>query len=164
MTNADWERRKQFIGFTKEDEDILHELHLVARAYADQVLEELYRRWLAFPEMRRFFENDATLRHVKSAQRAYFIRLTSGKYDLEYAEHRLRIGCVHKFVGLTPRWYMGAYAIYLEIVLPRVLSAFEYDRIKQHRAVSALTKLISLDQELALMSYYHRDAQPSDPH
>lgn len=118
----------------------------------------------AFPEIRGFLENDATLRHVKSAQRAYFIRLTSGKYDLEYAENRLRIGCVHKFVGLTPRWYMGAYAIYLEIVLPRVLGAFEYDRAKQHRAVIALTKLISLDQELALLSYHHRDTQPSEPH
>lgn len=127
ITLAEWERRKLFIGFSADDETVLRELHLVARAYADQVLEELYRRWLAFPEMRRFFDNEAVLQHVKSAQRAYFISLTDGHYGLDYAEHRLRIGSVHKRVGLTPRWYMGAYAIYLEIVLPRVLGAFEYD-------------------------------------
>lgn len=68
--------------------------------------------------------------------------------------NRLRIGQVHKRVGLTPRGYMGAYAIYLEIVLPRVMTAFEFDRRKQQRAVTALTKIIALDQEIALTAYF----------
>jgi len=49
---------------------------------------------------------------------------------------------------------IGAYSIYMQIVFPRVLSAFEYDRKKRDRAISALVKLISLDQEVALLSYF----------
>jgi len=52
ITLNDWERRKEFVGFTKDDEEILSELHLVARTYADDVMIELYNRWLAFPEIR----------------------------------------------------------------------------------------------------------------
>jgi hypothetical protein len=48
---------------------------------------------------------------------------------------------------------MGGYSIYLELILPRILRAFEYDRTKQAGAVTALTKLIILDQQLALVAY-----------
>jgi hypothetical protein len=94
------------------------------------------------------------LARVKQLQRQYFIRLTSGNYGADYLEDRLRIGLVHRQVGLSPRWYMGAYSIYMQIVFPRVLNAFEYDRKKREQAMSALLKLISLDQELALLVYF----------
>jgi hypothetical protein len=55
---------------------------------------------------------------------------------------------------------MGAYSIYMQIVFPRVLAAFEYDRKKREQAISALLKLISLDQELALLVYF---AEPKEP-
>ena len=57
-------------------------------------------------------------------------------------------------MGLSPRWYMGAYSIYMQTVFPRVLAAFEYDRKKREQAINALLKLISLDQEIALLMYF----------
>jgi rsbT co-antagonist protein RsbR len=154
ITLEEWERRKRFVGFGAADEQVLSELHLVAKTYADQVMDELYSRWLQFDELRAFFENPETLAHVKRHQRQYFIRLTSGNYGAEYLEDRLRIGHVHRRVGLSPRWYMGAYSIYMQTVFPRVLAAFEYDRRKRELAISALLKLISLDQEIALLVYF----------
>jgi hypothetical protein len=56
---------------------------------------------------------------------------------------------------------MGAFSIYLELILPRILRAFEYDRVKQARAVTALTKLITLDEQLALAGYFAET--PADP-
>ncbi|HEX8698722.1 MAG TPA: protoglobin domain-containing protein [Myxococcaceae bacterium] len=155
----EWERRKRFVGFGDEDELVLSELHLVAKTYADQVMDELYARWLQFDELREFFSEPGMLSRVKQMQRRYFIRLTSGNYGLEYLEDRLSIGRVHRRVGLSPRWYMGAYSIYMQIVFPRVLAAFEYDRKKREQAMSALLKLISLDQELALLVYFGDEGQ-----
>lgn len=154
VSEAEWERRKEFVGFGATDERILAELHIVAKTYADDVMEELYSRWLQFEEIRAFFRDPERLARVKKLQKRYFIQLTNGRYGREYCEDRLRIGYAHRRIGLSPRWYMGAYSIYLQIVLPRVLAAFEYDRFKQTAAVAALTKLISLDQELALLSYF----------
>jgi rsbT co-antagonist protein RsbR len=159
ITLDEWEQRKRFVGLGPDDERVLTELHLVAKTYADQVMEELYARWLQFDELRAFFREPGMLARVKKLQRQYFIRLTSGDYGMEYLKDRLRIGYVHRHVGLSPRWYMGAYSIYMQIVFPRVLDAFEYDRKKREQAISALLKLISLDQEIALLVYF---AEPSD--
>lgn len=150
----EWEKRKRFVGFGPEDEYVLTELHLVAKTYADQVMDELYARWLQFDELRAFFHEPGRLARVKAMQREYFIRLTRGDYGADYLADRVRIGQVHRRVGLSPRWYMGAYSIYMQIVFPRVLSAFEYDRRKREQAISALVKLISLDQEIALLMYF----------
>jgi rsbT co-antagonist protein RsbR len=149
-----WKRRKAFVGFGPPDEAILRELRPAARGYADQVMEELYARWLQFPELRHFFPDDATLARVKALQREYFLSLTEGEYTAPYLAARLKLGMIHKRIGLPPDWFMGAYSIYLELVLPRVMRAFEYDRIKQTRAVTALAKLLTLDQGLALAAYF----------
>jgi len=149
-----WKHRKAFVGFGAADQAILRELRPVSLQYADEVMDDLYGRWLQFPELKRFFPDDATLARVKALQRHYFISLTDGEYGAGYLAHRLRVGAVHKRIGLSPEWFMGAYSIYLELILPRVLGAFEYDRVKQARAVTALTKLITLDQQLALAAYF----------
>lgn len=150
-----WERRKEFVNFDSADEEILRELRLVAQAYADDVVNELYERLLKFAKVRQFFPDGATIARVKAMQRDQFVSLTGGKYGPDYLVSRLRVGLVHKRIGLTPDFFMGAYTIYLEIVIPRVLRAFEYDRVKQARAVTALVKLFNLDQELALATYFH---------
>jgi hypothetical protein len=154
MTLTEWEARKAFVGFGPKDEEVLVELHLVARTYADQVMDDLYARWLQVPELRAHFDSPERLARVKALQRRYFIRLTQGEYGQSYFEDRLNIGRVHRRIGLEPRWYMGAYSIYMQTVFPRVLSAFEYDRTRRDQAINALTKLITLDQELALSAYF----------
>jgi Protoglobin len=158
-----WEQRKAFVGFGAADEAILRELRPASLQYADEVMDGLYARWLQFPELRRFFPDDSVLARVKALQRQYFISLTEGEYGARYLASRLRVGAVHKRIGLTPEWFMGAYSIYLELILPRVLRAFEYDRVKQASAVIALTKLITMDQQLALLAYLDgTTAEPGD--
>jgi len=161
VSEGAWERRKAFVGFSAQDEAVLRELRPVALQYADEVMDELYSRWLQFPELKRFFLQESTLSRVKALQRKYFISLTAGEYGAGYLAHRIRVGAIHKRIGLSPEWFMGAFSIYLELILPRILRAFEYDRVKQARAVTALTKLITLDEQLALAGYFAET--PADP-
>ncbi|MBI1788300.1 MAG: hypothetical protein HYR60_12220 [Acidobacteria bacterium] len=116
---AEWERRKQFVGFTAEDARLLTELRQMAVNCVDSIVEELYRRWFLFPELRSVFPDETMIRRVKSAQKQYFIELTYGDYGEEYLAKRLQIGRLHKRIGLAPRWYVGAYSIYTELVFPR---------------------------------------------
>lgn len=156
-----WERRKAFVGFSTADEAILRELRPVSLQYADEVMHELYARWMQFPEVSRFFSDASVLVRVKALQRQYFVSLTQGEYGAAYLDSRLRVGAVHKRIGLTPEWFMGGYSIYLELILPRILRSFEYDRTKQAAAVTAITKLIILDQQLALMAYLNATVDPT---
>ena len=153
-----WEHRKAFVGFGAADEAILRELRPVALQYADEVMDELYGRWLQFPELKRFFPEAATLSRVKALQRQYFVSLTGGEYDAAYLAHRLRVGAVHKKIGLTPEWVMGAFSIYLELILPRVLRAFEYDRVKQHAVIGAdLLAEVAVPGPLASLVRHHHE-------
>jgi rsbT co-antagonist protein RsbR len=153
VTPEEWERRKAFVGFTDEDIRLLREVHPVAETYADEVVEELYRRFLEFEETRAFFPDEATLKRVKALQKEYFLGLTRGDYGAAYLANRLQIGRVHQHIGLLPRWYMGAYSIYMQLVFPHVVSAFGKDIAKAQRVYLALLKIMTLDQEIATTTY-----------
>ncbi|MBN9517497.1 STAS domain-containing protein [bacterium] len=86
-------------------------------------------------------------------QKQYFLGLTEGEYGEAYLRNRLEIGRVHQRIGLAPRWYMGAYSIYMQLTFPRVLAAFAHDLEKGQRAFLALLKIITLDKELAVTTY-----------
>lgn len=153
VTPQDWERRKEFVGFTDEDAQLLRELRPIAETHADEVMEELYRHFLRIEETKAFFPDDATLNRVKGLQKQYFLGLTRGDYGREYLVNRLHIGRVHQRIGLAPRWYMGAYSIYMQLMVPRVMAAFRSDLEKAQLAFLALLKIMTLDQELAITTY-----------
>ncbi len=153
VTMQEWERRKEFVGFTDEDVQLLRELRPIAEAYADEVVEGLYRQFLRFEETKAFFPDEATLNRVKTLQKAYFLGLTQGDYGEAYLANRLHIGRVHQRIGLLPRWYMGAYSIYMQLVFPRVMAAFKPNVEKAQRAFLALLKLMMLDMDVAIATY-----------
>jgi rsbT co-antagonist protein RsbR len=153
VTVAEWERRKEFVGFGDEDARLLCDLRPLAEAYADEVVEELYQRFMQFEETKAFFPDTATLNHVKSMQKQYFLGLTGGEYGEDYLVNRLHVGRVHQRIGLSPRWYIGAYSIYMQSVIPRVIAAFGSDPNRSQRTIIALLKAIKLDQELAITTY-----------
>jgi rsbT co-antagonist protein RsbR len=153
VTMSEWNRRKEFVGFTDEDTQLLRELRPIAEAYANEVIEELYRKFLHFEETRSFFPDENTVNRVKALQKEYFLGLTRGDYGEEYLQNRLQIGRIHNRIGLEPRWYVGAYSTYFQLVVPRVLSAFSSDASKAQRVLLALVKIMMLDKELATTAY-----------
>lgn len=149
----EWERRKAFVGFSEQDIKNLIALQPVADNYVDEVMERLYEHFMSFDETRRFFTDPQVLNRVKAMQGDYFRALTRGDYGENYLKNRLHIGRVHQRIGLEPRWYMGAYAVYIQLVYARILEAFKDDLSVAHRAIISLLKLFTLDKELALTTY-----------
>ena len=153
ITLAEWERRKEFAGFTEEDAQLLSAMHGRAEQYVDQVIDELYTQFFAFDETRSLFEDEATTARVRLLQREYFLGLMGGEYGEEYLRNRLRIGRIHQRIGLEPRWYIGAYAYYVQAILPKFLNESGSSPQEATAGVCALMKLIMLDVELAIGAY-----------
>jgi CheY-like chemotaxis protein len=86
-------------------------------------------------------------------QREYFLSLMTGDYGEEYLENRLLIGRVHQRIGLEPRWYIGAYSYYAQVMLPKFLEESGADHDETVAGVTALMKLIMLDVELSVSAY-----------
>lgn len=146
-------RRKEFLEFGKEDEEILERLQDIAKTYADPVIEDLYRHLLSFEETQAYFRDPDVLERVKGAQKGYFLRLTEGDYGAEYLANRVHIGTVHERIKLAPKWYLGAYNFYLRTVARRLKDAMGKDTDGLFTSLLSLTKLIFLDVGVAVDAY-----------
>jgi len=151
--DEEWEKRKAFVGFGSEDVRNLRELHMVAEKYVDEVVDDLYKYLLSHDETRAFFPSADTIARVKQLQRAYFLDLTRGEYGPEYLSRRVQIGHAHQRIGLTPRWYLGAYSIYIRLAQARIVAAYAPDETRARSLFQSLMKLIWLDMELAVTTY-----------
>jgi signal transduction histidine kinase len=146
-------RRKAFLELRLDDVQRLEALAPLARRYADEVIEELYKHFLAFQESRKFFPDQAMLNQVKRLQKRYFLRLTSGRYDDAYIADRVTVGAVHERIGLAVKTYLGAYRRYLDLVARRLRAAFADNPDQAFNAFMSLLKVVFLDIGLAIDTY-----------
>ena len=162
MAVDDWEIRKGFLRFTKEEEVALTVLQPIMAEHVDELVGAFYRHLLSFPETRRFLTDELISTRLLEAQKRYLLSLVAGSYDRAYEEGRRQIGRVHARLGLTPEWYFGAYALYLSLLQPLIFEQFR-DQPDQYVAVRiALTKVIFLDMQLALEAYIEKSSEGQD--
>lgn len=151
---ADIAMRKLWLNFSAEEEALLADLHDLMSESVDPLIDDMYAHFLSFPQTRKFFPDEETLRRAQASQKAYFLRLTEGNYDEEYVRDRLRVGTVHYRIGLDPKWYLGAYNRILTWMRRLVADKYKDDFEKHIRMVTALSRLIFFDMELAIDSYF----------
>jgi rsbT co-antagonist protein RsbR len=130
----------------------LSSLRPFAERVTDAIVEDFYRLLLSHPETRTFFPDEATIRRVKRTQREYFLGLFAGRCDLPYVEDRLRVGAAHERIGLAPKWYLGAYRQYLQLILERLLlEPLQPDEV--HASFTAIQRIVFFDVALAIDTY-----------
>ncbi len=79
--------------------------------------------------------------------------LFDAKFDGLYLQKRRSIGQTHFRIGLDFKWYVGAYALYLDYFVPVLNSIFEKDEIKCETAQSAFRKAVLMDMSIVLDAY-----------
>ncbi|OAI48600.1 hypothetical protein AYO43_03535 [Nitrospira sp. SCGC AG-212-E16] len=162
MAVDDWETRKGFLRFTKEEEVALTVLQPIMAQHVDELVGAFYRHLLSFPETRRFLTDELISTRLLEAQKRYLLSLVTGPYDRAYEEGRRQIGRVHARLGLTPEWYFGAYALYLSLLQPLIFEKFRTQPDKYVAIRIALTKVIFLDMQLALEAYIEKSSEGQD--
>jgi signal transduction histidine kinase len=159
MAVDDWETRKAFLRFTKEEEVALTALQPIMAQHVDELVEAFYRHLLSFPDTRKFLTDDLISTRLQEDQKRYLLSLVTGPYDRAYEAGRRRIGQVHARLGLTPEWYCGAYALYLSLLQPLVFEQFRHQPTQYVTVRIALTKVIFLDMQLALEAYIEKSSE-----
>jgi rsbT co-antagonist protein RsbR len=160
---AELASRRAFFEITDDDLARLAKLRSFAEKHTDDVVEAFYELILKHPDTRKFFDGDPSLlRNVKRAQREYFLGLFSGKCDLAYVEDRLRVGAAHERIGLSPKWYLGAYRRYLELVLERLFT--DLDASEARAAYRSVLRLVHFDEALAIDTYFAAYLETIDRH
>ena len=155
----DWQIRKGFLLFTEEEEANLKSIRPLMERHVNELVDAFYQHLLAFEETRRLLSNEMIGSRLKEAQKGYLLSLVTGPYDQTYQEGRLQIGKVHERIGLTPQWYLGAYALYLNLLRPLLTKEFGSHPGQLEAIVTALTKVMFLDIQLAIEAYILKSSE-----
>jgi len=147
------ELRSRRAFFEIDDDDLrrLGGLRPLAERHSDGIVDGLYELILGHAESRAFFADETAVRRVKNLQKQYFLGLFAGVCDLKYAKDRLRVGAAHERIGLSPKWYIGAYGRYLRLFLDHLVAELGPDEGRV--AYRSLSKLVMFDMALAMDTY-----------
>ena len=130
--------RKQFIGLTAKDVQVLKQLASWSKRVAEPLALEFYTHQFSFPATVEFFEQYArrkelpleTLRHhLEQKQAGYFRQIfeeaaQGGQFETAYFERRLKVGQLHNVIELPVKWYLGSYVYYQDLVRKYLLKSF----------------------------------------
>ncbi len=152
----DLEQRLSYLDLRAADLELLRMLREPLEKHADSFVGAFYRHLLSFQPTRDLLGDPDVKDRLLASQRSYLLSLAGPVVDEAFVAERRRIGEVHERVGLEPRYYFGAYALYFSLLTPIVFEAFGQDAQRGADVLTALQKLLMLDAQLAVEAYIDR--------
>jgi diguanylate cyclase len=144
--------RKSLFFFEEQDVQALIRCRPAIEESIDSLVDKFYELQTSVPEISLLIGDSDTLARLQRAQREYIFDLFSGNYDLEYVNNRLRIGLVHKRIGVEPKLYLSAIHTLTQLLRATIRKA-GLTPADCDSALTALDKLISIDVTFAVETY-----------
>ena len=88
----------------------------------DVIVEEFYEKQTAVVDIELLIGDKETMKRLQASMKRYILELFEGYYDREYVNNRLRIGKVHKRIGVPPKLYISAICLLEEILVKYINS------------------------------------------
>ena len=151
LDEAELRSRRAFFEIGDDDLARLASLAPLMQKFSDKIVDGFYALLLGHPDTRAFLHDPGLVARLKKLQRDYFMALFAGRLDIAYVADRLRVGAAHERIGLAPKWYIGAYRRYLQLVHDILYAELPAD--EADRAYASVLKLVSFDKALALDTY-----------
>ncbi|MFQ5415492.1 MAG: protoglobin domain-containing protein [Myxococcota bacterium] len=156
---TDFEQRLAFLDLTDQDLERLAELRPLLEEKAPEFVAAFYRKLLSFPPTRQLLRDPEIKDRLVGVQREYVLSLSHPTLDEKFVAGRRAIGSAHARVGLEPRWYIGAYSLYLSLLTPLISEAYEVEPQKGSAILVSVGKLLFLDLQIAMEAYIERQQQ-----
>ncbi len=156
ISNREIALRKRFFGFTEKDVANLVACRDWIAGHIDKIIEEVFHERVAEPEMELVIGDHDTLERLKESTRHYILQLFQGYYDEEYVNKRLRVGKVHKQIGVTPKLYLAAVWSLMSILdrfLDEMISESDNNSVQRQDAHDSLHKLLLFDTQFVFDTY-----------
>ncbi|WP_421262518.1 protoglobin domain-containing protein [Aeromonas jandaei] len=152
ITEFEIAHRKELLLLNEQDVALLASYSGKIEPHIDELVDKFYQQQTAITEIALLIGDADTLNRLRAAQRRYILDLFSGLYDLEYVNNRLRIGLVHKRIGVEPKLYLAAINTLKALLIENIFDQIgnESERIAM---LAALDKLILFDITLVFETY-----------
>lgn len=146
------EEKLEMIQLTEDDLHSIACIQPLIKDHIDDLVDEFYATILKIEELRCMIENNSSVEKLRRTLKEHLLGMFTGILDSAYFEKRLIIAKVHYRIGLKPSWYMGAFQnlqhSLFHVVVNGVNDPKEFQIIW-----SAVTKILSLEQQLVLEAY-----------
>ena len=152
ITDFEISSRKALFSILDTDEIALKGVKPYIEARISALVDQFYDMQTAVPEIALLIGDSETLGRLCSAQIRYVMDLFSGYYDMEYVNNRLRIGLVHKRIGVEPKLYLTAVQTLMKLLF-QLIQEIIPDADEKLRVTEALQKLIMFDISLVFDTY-----------
>ncbi len=126
----------------------------VIRPNLTWIVSEFYRFMQDVPQMAPFLKGPGVLLQLKKTQERYLLSLGVDFGSAQYFEERLRVGVVHRRIGLPSSQYIAAYAELGQLVAAAVWQKYQGHVRKGLALTSFLSRVIALDMSLTLDTYH----------
>ena len=152
LTDHEIVRRKELLALGDADIELLVRCRPIVEASIDVIVNEFYEEQTAIEEIALLIGDFDTLQRLHAAQRKYVLDLFSGFTDIDYVNNRLRIGLVHKRIGVEPKLYLSAVKT-LKDIIGKTLEKSISDPELLAQTCQALDKLLFFDITLVFDTY-----------
>lgn len=152
ITEVGIAQRKELLEFSASDLKLLTDQKLLIEENIDQIVSEFYETQTRVDEISLLIGDADTLTRLQYAQRKYVLDLFSGEYDDVYVNNRLRIGLVHKRIGVDPKLYLAGVRT-LKAVISKNLRQHISEQKLLESTLDALDKLFYFDITLVFDTY-----------
>lgn len=145
-------RRMELLGLNRKDLNLLASHKAIIEENIEIIVDEFYEKQTKIEEVTLLIGDAETLRRLRAAQRKYIFDLFAGYYDSEYVNNRLRIGMVHKRIGVEPKLYLSAVRTLKEIIIKILKENIESKEIL-NITLETFDKLLYFDTTLVFDTY-----------
>lgn len=152
ISDVEIARRMKLMNLDKGALETLASHSELIDQYVDDIVDEFYATQTQNEEISLLIGDVETLQRLRSAQRRYVIDLFAGHYDGEYVNARLRIGMVHKRIGVEPKLYLSAVLTLKEVIVKRLRKTLGTGAVLTN-TLDALEKLFYFDISFVFDTY-----------
>ncbi len=152
IDRAEREVRLNWVQIASADAERIRRAAEVIRPQAREIVKRFYDHSFQFPQFTEKLGFAGSSRErLESAQYEYLLSMLEAAFDQDYFDYRQKIGEVHAKLDVKPRWNLGNYATYAELLFPLLAQHFSGEEL--NRTVLSFQKVFTLDGSLAVESY-----------
>ncbi|MDF2661027.1 MAG: hemAT 1 [Paenibacillus sp.] len=148
----------RMIALTEEDLRLLQSIQPFIMEHIDEIVDDFYKTVIAVNGLKDIIERHSTVERLRETLRQHLIEMFDGRLDAEFVQKRLKIAEVHQRIGLTPKWYMGAFQN-LQNTLLTVLLPYLRNGEDSLTVGKSITKLLNFEQQLVLEAYEKKNVE-----
>ena len=146
---SDLEKQIKMIHLTLEDLRFIRSIKHHVTENIEDIVDEFYRNLGHEPSLNHIIQDHSSIERLKKTLKVHITEMFEGVIDQQYIEKRMKIAEIHVRIGLKSKWYMCAFQNLL-LSLIEIIDVKIEDKITYKRIVSAITKLLNLEQQIVL--------------